>query len=114
MIGHLYTIFWVMIGWVFFRSNTVGDALKYIGVMLGIGAEKIFDVRSAVLMQENRVLFLIGIIGCFPVVPYIKRKWSKYEVALDSIKAMAIPLLFFVCCCYLVKSTYNPFIYFNF
>jgi alginate O-acetyltransferase complex protein AlgI len=114
MMGHLYTIFWVMIGWVLFRSNSVGDAIRYIGIMLGIGAEKISDVRSGVLLQENRVLFLIGVIGCFPVIPYIKRHWSKYEAVLEIIKTLAVPLLFFVCCCYLVKSTYNPFIYFNF
>lgn len=113
-IGHLYTMFWVMIGWVLFRSDSVGLAFKYLGTMFGIRIDQGYNIRSIVLLRENMVLYIIGILGCLPVTPYIKMKWSKYRMFFDGVKALAVPVLFFVCCCYLIKSTYNPFIYFNF
>ena len=39
---------------------------------------------------------------------------SRRLLVLELLCALALALLLLVCICYLVKGTYNPFIYFNF
>ena len=42
-LGHIYSIVLVLIGWVFFFSPGIGEALSYLGVMFGAGASGLVD-----------------------------------------------------------------------
>ena len=116
-INHVYTLLAVVIGWVIFRSNTISDAYIYLKSMIGIGASSLVDNITIMYIKENIVFLISGVIFSIPVIGYlIKNIESKkvFKILLEPISSIIIFILFIVCITYLVKNTYNPFIYFNF
>lgn len=63
MCRHLYSLLFVMIGWVFFFSPTLGFAWKYLGVMFGVGAKTVVDSMGIYLLITNLALFAIAAVG---------------------------------------------------
>lgn len=112
-IGHLYVLGVVITGWVFFRSDSIEMAIKYIKIMMGIGVNGYVNIHSIVLLKENFIFLIVGILGTVPVMSVIKKKIGN-SIVYEILEQLWVPILFYFCCCYLIKSTYNPFIYFNF
>lgn len=106
------TLILVGIGDILFRSDNLAEALRYYGVLLGQGAAQ-GSQYAGFYLWNFRYLFLIGIIGSFPVLRAVKNsKLNKNVVA-------ALEMVFQICILlisisYLVRGTYNPFVYFNF
>ncbi len=114
IIRHIYTLLVVVIGWVIFRSDTLLDAWNYIAVMFG-GTGRLFDNSAVFFLKENIVYFAAGLICCTPAIRLLYHKLISKAKRLTSVIAavslLAITLLSVV---YIIKGTYNPFIYFNF
>jgi uncharacterized membrane protein len=96
-----------MVGWVLFRSESIGDAINYLNVMSGIGPQALSDIRTFAWLREYGWFFLAGGIFSIPWGNYIKRIPAP-------IYATILLLVFVVAFSYLVKGAHNPFIYFNF
>ena len=68
------------------------------------------------------MVILLGILFSFPVAPWLTRKvegyLGKYAGHVfpmwDAVYGLALALVFLASAAFLVKGTYNPFIYFNF
>ena len=114
-LAHIYAGFVVLIGWIFFRADTIGQAFSFIRYM--------FVPHSAVVLMErymNRKLWMFlaaALLACGPV-QWFWMKWKGRVLAQDGsvtvtswIGYMAI-LWFSILL--LVNNTYNPFIYFRF
>lgn len=108
--GHIYTMFFVIIGWVVFRSENISFAWEYLKTMFGIGASIILDSQAISYMQNYGVYLLTGIIFCFPIVSLIRKKINISKKVLY----ILVFLLFVVSISFTIKGSYNPFIYFNF
>ena len=109
----LYTMFFVLLGWVIFRAETMTDAVYYIGHMFGLtGNEFTDDIFTSWLMQ-NIILLVIGIILCTPLFKYLGQKSGKSDFA-GIIKTIVLICLFILSVSGIVSSSHNPFIYFNF
>ena len=67
--------------------------------------------------REYGVYFLIAVICSFPVIPRLKKLFkagSKSMGFINAAAAIGLMALFVLSMSYLVKGSYNPFIYFNF
>ena len=64
--GHIYTMLFVVLGWVLFRSESIGNALSYMASMFGIGA-KLYDGYMLTYLSSYKVYFIAGILACFPI-----------------------------------------------
>lgn len=114
-VKHIYTLLFVMIGWVLFFSSSMGEALSYIGAMFGIGAHGFADSAGIYYLYNYLILFVIsGICSA----PYLYKKFTqiifggaKGRTALAMGAYMA---MFLLSLAYLVNATYNPFLYFRF
>ncbi|WP_294344577.1 MBOAT family O-acyltransferase [uncultured Clostridium sp.] len=115
-INHLYTLLAVIIGWVIFRSNTISEAGMYLKSMIGIGANGLVDNVTIMYIKENIIFFITGILFSMPVIDYITKKIKRKKIyaILEFSSSIIVFILFIICITYLVKNTYNPFIYFNF
>ena len=113
IIRHVYTLLFVVLGWVIFRSDTLIEALNYLGVMFGSNGVFI-DNFTLFYCKESIVYLVFGIICCTPVIMFfyhkIIKKW-KAAPALVSVSLIVIAMLSII---NTIKGTYNPFIYFNF
>ena len=111
--GHIYTMIFVIIGWVIFRSTGMGAAILYIKAMFGIGAKGFMDKAVWAYIAQNWIWFVFALIGCAPIMPRIDKKLGKYK-AWNIVYAVGIVVIFVVSVSFISNNAYNPFIYFNF
>ena len=112
----LYTIFFVIIGFVIFRADSIGYAMAYIGRMFagGKGAYS-YRVLMSILRPEYIVTLAAALIAMCPVVPFIKKKtMGKSHNTVQALSYAASFGLYFLCILTLAADSYNPFIYFRF
>lgn len=113
ILNRVYLMVVVLIGWVFFRADTLKDAIQYIGVMFGVGGGRTWNLREFVDIKTT-IVILIGIIGCgiIPKSKSLNRILHKPFWACTQITVMTLLLLY--CFSSLAAGAYNPFIYFRF
>lgn len=112
--GHIYTLFFVMLGWVLFRADNVTDAFNYIGVMFGVGSSGLYDSTFLMYISNFKIYIIVGILASFPILKKIKTcKWVNLKI-YHVISTVCLMTLFIVSLSFMIKGSYNPFIYFNF
>lgn len=114
-IGWIYTMLVVLVGWVFFRADTLSAAMKYLGEMFSFSG----GVANGMAQFDNLsfIITVIAIILCTPVYQFLKGKLEKTEggkKAAFVIGAVLATGLFILSVIFLTGSGYNPFIYFRF
>lgn len=112
-VSHIYTLLVVVIAWVIFRSESLPQAGKYIGQMFGIGVTGAADSLAVDYIRNSWLFFLAGGILSTPVWRFVLSKIKK-EAAKQICESVVLLLLFVLSILTCIKSTYNPFIYFNF
>lgn len=113
-VKRVYLLIVVMLGWVIFRANTLADALAYMGCMFNFSGT-IIGGAAQYYFREFWMFIGAGILFSMPVIPQFKSKLeAKPNVIIDILEIVVVMLLLLVSISYLVKSSYNPFIYFNF
>ena len=114
-IGWIYTMLVVLVGWVFFRADTLPAAMKYLGEMFSFSG----GVANGMAQFDNLsfIITVIAIILCTPVYQFLKGKLEKTEggkKAAFVIGAVLATGLFILSVIFLTGLGYNPFIYFRF
>ena len=111
LIGHIYTMLAVGIGWVFFMSDTIGDALVYLKTCFFAGGYPILNTNTIFFLRTSLVLMVIAII-CSTELPSkaVKRLREKIPAAW----LFVITATLILSTAYLLYSSYNPFLYFRF
>ncbi len=111
--GHVYTLFFVVLGWVLFRANDISHANDYIKSMFGLSQNALYDSTAVFNLTDNRYFFLAALLFAFPVAPWLKAK-LKNNILANVAYPILMVAVFAVAVSYIVKGSYNPFIYFNF
>ena len=118
VIGHVYTLFLVLISWVLFRAENLSGAINYIKAMFGIGDRATVGSLATLYLNDNLILYILGIISCLPLIKWSRKIYDmqneKGKMVLQIAKGIVLGCGFLVAISFLVKGTYNPFIYFNF
>lgn len=106
-----YTMLLVMIGWMLFSHNSLGEAAGYLGHLVGIGAVGLADTEALYYLKTNLVVFLLCILACRP--GFYRWVESRFH---DSIVGSAVlyGVLFLLGTVCLVYSSYHPFLYLRF
>lgn len=119
LIRRISTLLIINFGWVLFRSVDLYQALEYFKSMFWLNGNDLVDSYSLMFIKEYWMYFLMGIIFSTPIAKRYNKllvdgHFKKMEIVMNIIYPIAIIILFFVCMAFLVKGSYNPFIYFNF
>lgn len=112
--NHIYTMLFVIIGWVLFRATSLGEAFSYLKTMFFASGAQLFDERSLFFLDNYKFYLVAGIIACFPIMPKIKEKIKINKNIYESVAALALLATFIISLTFTIKGSYNPFIYFNF
>lgn len=107
-----YTMLIVMIGWVFFASESFGAAFGYIGSMFNILNFGITDSVFLYRLTSYWIILIAAILGCTPRVKTVFNKITSGK--LHWLRPALAFVAVLVCLAYLVDDTYNPFLYFRF
>ncbi len=110
----IYTMLFVIIGWVFFASTDLSYAIEYIKVMFGIGNNVIIDSNAYYYLNSNLILFVILIFASTPVIKNIFT-WLKKQREGGMVLAITIQLaILVISTAYLVNASFSPFLYLRF
>jgi alginate O-acetyltransferase complex protein AlgI len=124
---HAYTMLAVMFGWVFFRSESLEQAMVFLKQLVGLGASaKDPPVVVEILSHQQMAVMAFGLIAATPVISRFF-EYLAVDVSLAAINRgrtlrlyqhiaiMTVSLvLLYVNASYIASGTYNPFIYFRF
>jgi alginate O-acetyltransferase complex protein AlgI len=121
---HAYLLLVVMVGWVFFRAETLSQAFGFLRAMAGLSAAQPTPYAVGFyLTPELWLALLAGGVAAMPLVPAlagVRERWAaaRPPAALlrgfDAAATATLMLLFFVALTQMAARTYNPFIYFRF
>ena len=111
----LYSIILIIIGWTIFRIEDIS--------LLGETLHKMFVFQKTDWLQFIRlnyhlisyfVYFILGLLLIFPLVGNIMTKIEKKSKLGHNINNLFVLIVFILSILFLIKATYNPFIYFRF
>ena len=111
-IGVLFTVFFVMCGWVLFYSESLSGALTTFQAMFGFG-NGFVDGAALYLLHSSWILLLVEAFFCLPL---FKKAHDAIVRKLPGRIAVYLLLaaLFVVSAVFLITESYNPFLYFRF
>jgi alginate O-acetyltransferase complex protein AlgI len=119
---HAYLLVVVMVGWVFFRAETLSGAIGFLRAMAGVPAQAPTPYTIQWFLTPELWLALVaGAIGSIPVVPVIVG-WLEQVVESKrrarftpgALSTAALLLLLVASIMQIAARSYNPFIYFRF
>lgn len=120
VLKHLYTLLVVLIGFVIFRADNMGQVFSMIGAMFsGIRA----SAQTGLLLAQcltplTMFALLFGLVGSTPVLPMVCRKAEQQTgsvyVCLRVLSYVGALILLLVDILHLSAASYVPFIYFQF
>lgn len=113
LLQHMYLLLIVVFGWVLFSQPSLTEALEYMKIMVGLGGYPLTNGYFTFYLKEYWLELSIAIILSAPTLKYIKSKINIQNI-IDIIKPIGLISIFMITVIYLVNSTFNPFIYFNF
>jgi alginate O-acetyltransferase complex protein AlgI len=118
--GHTYTLAVVMIGWVFFRAETLPAAIAFLKAMAG--ATAVAPTPYTVwwyLTPELWLALAAGALGSTPWVPALAARLARvkrpqFAFSLRLLTTASVIALLVASIMSVSARTYNPFIYFRF
>jgi len=117
---HIYTLLIVMIGWVFFRSETITQAMTFIKILFGIEGNGLPTYSTEYYVSQYGVIILISIIAVTPIakniIGYLTNKASlQVQMVFNAVlQPMYYVSIMLITLFNMVSTTFNPFIYFRF
>ncbi len=111
LLRHGYVLLVVMVGWVFFRADTLPAATAFLGAMFGAGQAAPTPLTMRFYLTPELLLALAaGIVGAMPLVPTVRRwqqtlhtEWPKF--GLDTAGTVLLMLTFFASVMQLAANT---------
>ena len=113
IVGHLYTLVVVLIGWVFFCSPSIMNAFGTIGRMFHFA--ELVNTEALFVLTGHLVLFIIGILLSGTLFDRIEERLMQIKGNRMVLAFTVLYLVFFgISIAFVVGSTYQSFLYFAF
>ncbi len=114
ILSRTYTLSVLLIGWIFFRVESLPDAFVFIGKMFGIANVPETRIMSRQMLTPAFVaISIVAVYFSFPrrwTLPFFEQERKPIRFAF----AVAEFAIFIVSLSFLASGSYNPFIYFRF
>lgn len=117
IVGHLYVLFFVLIGFVLFDASSVANFWDCIVSMFGGGQIKPVTTESLYYLKSYAGIILTAVIGATPLPVRLYGRLQKkkgLKQTLDIAEILLLVMLLLLCVAFLVDGSFNPFLYFRF
>ena len=112
-VGHLYTLFFVILGWVLFNTTSLAHTAGYLSALFRL-PEHSRDLGQAVYyLRQYLPEWILCVIFSLPIAPWIRGKLSGRR-SYEPLATAGAAALFLLSLLSVVSSSFNPFIYFRF
>ncbi len=115
-LGRVYTLLFVLLGFVLFDAPTLSLAGSRIAGLFG-GAGAVAGVQSLYYLKSYAVVLLLAVLGATPLPKRLLARLRKNRVCgvlLDVLEPIVLVALLALCTAYLIDGSFNPFLYFRF
>lgn len=113
-IGRVYTLLFVLLGFVLFDAPSLSAAASRIAGLFG-GA--VAGVQSLYYLKSYAVVLLLAVLGATPLPKRLLARLRQNRVCgilLDVLEPIMLVALLALCTAYLIDGSFNPFLYFRF
>lgn len=111
---HLYAMIIVIFGWVLFEMNSASAIGGFVSAMFGASGS-FMSAKVGGYAHDYALIFIIALIGCSPLPKKAAQKLKeRIPAAFGVASVVCQAVLYIAVIAYLVNSSYNPFLYFNF
>lgn len=116
-LAHLYVVFFVVISFVIFNAENMGQALSDIGGLFGAGGIPLVSAEAVYCLRSFALVLILAVWGATPLLRNGLVRLSQYPTAgkvLNALEPFTLFVLLLVMTGYLVDGSFNPFLYFRF
>ena len=116
-LAHLYVVFFVVISFVIFNAENMGQALSDIGGLFGAGGIPLVSAEAVYCLRSFALVLIRAVFGATPLLRNGLVRLSQYPTAgkvLNALEPFTLFILLLVMTGYLVDGSFNPFLYFRF
>ena len=116
-LAHLYVVFFVVISFVIFNAENMGQALSDIGGLFGAGGIPLVSAEAVYCLRSFALVLILAVLGATPLHRNGLVRLSQYPTAgkvLNALEPFTLFVLLLVMTGYLVDGSFNPFLYFRF
>ena len=114
VLGNVYMLICVLIGWVLFRAQGLDHVLSYLAAMIGLNSNPGFGFDTLRIAFEYRVTWIIGIIACIPVMQLLLKNRFTHSVPAVILRWVFAGFILLVSFAIMSGGEQSPFIYFAF
>lgn len=119
VIGNIFTLLVVIVGWVIFKFDNSTELIYVLRTMFGFSGKQLWNINASTILLSNLFLIIVSVIACTPLFSIIYKKILSSEKKVSQcltafIEIILPPVFLILATLALVGNSYNPFIYFRF
>ena len=113
-VGHVYALFFVLIGWVIFNCTSLPDITTYLHAMFAGTSAGAADWHYVLwFLRQYGIELVAGVLAATPLLQRVLGRW-KEQSAGKILWTVWLLVVFGLSLLTLANSSFNPFIYFRF
>lgn len=115
--GHVYTLFFVTMGFVLFNAGDLGQAAADFASLFGLAGLPGTTQETSYILRSYGIPLVISAAACTPLA---KESWSRLQTRMGpgniqaALEAICLAGILLLSTAYLVDGSFNPFLYFRF
>ena len=111
-IGHIYTLFFVLMSFVIFNANNIGEVAENFKGMFGALDVPFKNSITLYNLRSYAVILAVAVIGSTRIP---KKLWNSYNKGSDTIlEPLGTVIILLVSTAFIINGSFNPFLYFRF
>ena len=117
VLGRFYVLFTVMLSFIIFSAENMGQALSSLSSLFGAGGLPLLSAEFLYYLKSYAVLLLIAVVGATPLPRLLLQRLGIRpggEKLRNLLEVPALLLILALSTAYLVDGSFNPFLYFRF
>jgi len=113
---YLYTIVIVVISFLIFNCNSLGEVINGMKNMFMINKIPLISNETIYYLKSNLILLIIAMIGSTPLIHNIVKKLNQTKIKnlLNILEPIVYIVLLTLSTAFLIDESFNPFLYFRF
>ena len=117
IIGHIYTLFLVIISFVIFNADSFNYIINFLKNLFGFGNIPFINKETMYYFRSYGVILFISFVAATPLFKNLIIKFRKNKnlnTIIDILEVLYYLLLLLLVTSYLIDASFNPFLYFRF
>lgn len=115
IIGHIYTLFLVVISFIIFNADSLGYIVNFMRSLFGFNKLPFINAETIYYLKSYMIILIISFIAATPIPKNIVNKLkNKFKILFDILEIIFILLLLLIVTAFLIDASFNPFLYFRF